>query len=213
MGTIISQCNKKDFRVVQLIADNVYDVKWGAEIHGFDEEYVTFENTIWYGALNENAIDYILSNAQRNASIDEIGDMAFMLDEQSKLELLKKYKIIEIERYDKSKDVDACYITHNGNSLNYWADKSERDELKGAVRDCINVGRELYRLDLRDIGVSLTIPCELLLSMLCSLEIYAIDSYNKTTDHIFAIRAMTSIDEVKAYDFTIGYPEKLEFNL
>jgi hypothetical protein len=97
--------------------------------------------------------------------------------------------------------------------MHYWADKEERDSLKGAVRDCISVGRETYRLDLRDLGISLHIPCEDLLQMLSALEVYAIDSYNKTTDHIYSVNALTTVEEVKAYDYHIGYPEKLTFNL
>jgi hypothetical protein len=49
--------------------------------------------------------------------------------------------------------------------------------------------------------------------MLIQLECYAADCYNKTTDHQFAIKQLTSIEDVQNYDFTVGYPEKLTFTL
>lgn len=125
----------------------------------------------------------------------------------------KERMVRHIEDYDDSEEVNDCIIIKEGVEMNYWADKEERDSLKGAVRDCISVGRETYRLDLRDLGISLHIPCEALLQMLSALEVYAIDSYNKTTDHIYAVNALTTIEEVEAYDYHIGYPEKLTFNL
>ena len=103
---------------------------------------------------------------------------------------------------------------YQGQELHYWANKTERDALKGALRDCMAMGREFYRLDLRDKGVSLTIRCELLLQMMAVLEVYAIDSFNKTTDHEFAIKACTTQVEVDAYEFRgVGYPEIPRFEL
>lgn len=49
--------------------------------------------------------------------------------------------------------------------------------------------------------------------MLSALEIYAIDCYNRTTDHEFAINALTTKDEIEAYDFKVGYPEVPRFEL
>lgn len=122
-------------------------------------------------------------------------------------------KLNELRKYDGSSEVNDCIIVYQGNELHYWADKHERDALKSAIRDYISVGRTEYRLDLRDKGLSINLPCELLLQMLAALEVYATDCYNKTTDHEFALRALTTKDEVEAYDFTFGYPEKLTFEL
>jgi hypothetical protein len=77
----------------------------------------------------------------------------------------------------------------------------------------MSLGRETYRLDLREVGVSVDIVCEKLLQMLSALEVYAIDCYNKTTDHIYAVNALTTVEEIEAYDYKVGYPEKLTFEL
>ena len=122
-------------------------------------------------------------------------------------------KLRDLESYDNSSEVNDCIIVYQGQELHYWANKTERDALKGALRDCMALGRTEYRLDLREKGISITLPCELLLQMLAALEVYAIDCYNKTTDHRFAINALTTLEEVEAYDFKVGYPEIPKFEL
>ncbi len=129
------------------------------------------------------------------------------------LKRAKKMKLDELHKFDESSEVNDCIIVYQGHELHYWANKTERDSLKGAVRDYLSVGRVNYRLDLREIGVSLWIPCESLLGMLAQLEVYAADCYNKTTDHEFAIKSLTTKDEIEAYDFRVGYPSIPRFEL
>ena len=38
-------------------------------------------------------------------------------------------------------------------------------------------------------------------------------SYNATQEHIAAVKALATKEEVEAYDYTSGYPDKLVFNL
>ena len=114
------------------------------------------------------------------------------------LQRVKDRKLRELERYDESSEVNDCIIVYQGEEIHYWANKTERNDLKNAVRDCIAMGRKTYRLDLRDKGISITLLCELLLQMMAALEVYAIDCYNKTTDHRFAIEACTTEEAVDA---------------
>jgi hypothetical protein len=129
------------------------------------------------------------------------------------IEDYRRDKIREIERHDSSPEVNKCYINTAGTELSYWANKSERISLKSAVNDCIIMNRNTYRLDLRDIGLSVDIDCNKLLEMLSALELYAIDCYNKTTDHIFNVNNLNTIEEIKNYDYRSGYPEKLIFEI
>ncbi len=129
------------------------------------------------------------------------------------LKQAKEGKIRELMDYDESEDVNDCIIVYGGYELHYWASKDERNDLKSAVKDCIAVGRETYRLDLRDKGLSMELQCELLLQMMAALEVYAIDCYNKTTDHEFAIKELANIEDVEVYDFRVGYPSKCRFEI
>jgi hypothetical protein len=47
--------------------------------------------------------------------------------------------------------------------------------------------------------------------MLVLLEIYASEALNTTERHKIAINALQTIEDVEAYDYTTGYPEKLQF--
>lgn len=129
------------------------------------------------------------------------------------LEQAREELVGRIREYDSSSDVNGCIIRKDGAVMEYWAGKEDRDSLKGAVRDCMSLERETYRLDLRELGVSLHIECGKLLEMLCALEVYAIDCYNRTTDHIYAAKGLSTIEEMEAYDYREGYPQRLEFEL
>ena len=135
------------------------------------------------------------------------------LSEEELFNIALEDKIQEIIRFDESSEVNECFLHYAGNIIPYWANKSERNDLKQAVQDYKNKGYENYRLDLRDVGISITFSCDVLLSMLSELEVYAINCFNVTTDHIFAVKTLTTIDDIKAYDYMIGYPEKLRFEI
>ena len=147
-----------------------------------------------------------------NGWVEYVAPSVELTDEQLYRRALAK-KLRDLEEYDNSSEVNDCVISMGDSDVHYWANKTERDSLKGALRDCMALGRDTYRLDLRDKGISINLPCEKLLQMLAALEVYAIDCYNKTTDHNYAIRALTTLDEVEGYDFTVGYPDKLVFEL
>lgn len=228
MNTVINRCAQGEFSAIEKLAEGVYRFGWGVQVEMLSViendaptgEYVesgmvTYEATMFYGQPTAERITTILADAMRTPTLEEVDAMLIGIgaSDDERLTALKSFKKSEIERYDKSSAVDGCYIVKDGQLITYWADKDVRDDLKGAVRDYIAIGKETYRLDLRELGMSLTIPCENLLSMLSALEVYAISCFNKTTDHLFAVDAMTAIDEVKAYEYTIGYPEKLNFNL
>lgn len=130
------------------------------------------------------------------------------------LERARERKLRELHDYDESKEVDNCVIVYQGEEVDYWADKHERDALKSALADFIAMGRLTYRLDLREKGISITLPCETLMQMLAALEVYAVDCYNKTTDHEFFIKSLTTKDEIEAYEFRgNGYPEQPKFEI
>ena len=49
------------------------------------------------------------------------------------------------------------------------------------------------------------------MQMLSALELYALDCYNVTAAHKADIEALTTVEDVVAYDYEIDYPEKLNF--
>ena len=87
----------------------------------------------------------------------------------------RRDKISEIERYDSSPEVNKCYIKTAGTELSYWANKSERSSLKSAVNDCIIMNRNTYRLDLRDLGLSV-------MTMILAPASFAISTVTSSTE-------------------------------
>ena len=183
--------------------------------------FKTIENKVVRKQLREIIIrkngQQIFNPSEEMALADGWQEYVAPVYEPTKEELLeqaKEYKLRELKGYDESPEVNGCTISYQGATISYWADKVERNGLKDAVRDSIAMGRTDYRLDLRDKGISIIIPCESLLQMLAALEVYAIDCYNRTTDHEYAIKACQTVEEVDSYHFrNNGYPEQLHFDL
>jgi hypothetical protein len=47
--------------------------------------------------------------------------------------------------------------------------------------------------------------------MLNAIELYASACYDNTQSHIAAIKDLKTVEEIDAYDYRVGYPEKLHF--
>ena len=175
------------------------------------------EKRVWFNGVLKSDGNQIINPSEEQILaqgwLEYVPPVAPEPTEEELLEQAKDAKIQELHAYDESEEVNDCIIVYQGQGLHYWASKAERNDLKNAIRDYWAMGRTEYRLDLRDKGFSITLPCELLLQMMAALEVYAIDCYNKTTDHEFAIKALETLEEVEVYDFKFGYPEKLRFEV
>ncbi len=49
--------------------------------------------------------------------------------------------------------------------------------------------------------------------MLSALEMYALECFNVTAGHKAKVSALTTVEDVSAYDYTTGYPTMLELNV
>lgn len=123
------------------------------------------------------------------------------------LALCKKVKVAEVDRYDKSMDVNGFYLGEQ----HAWLDKATRVGLANSIAIEKAAGKTETTLYLN--GTALTIGIEQAQQMLAALELYALDCYRKTEEHKVAINALTTIEEAENYDCTQGYPEQLKFEL
>lgn len=130
-----------------------------------------------------------------------------LVEHQYTFDEIRSAKILEIKAYDGSGDVNS--FTLSGKQM--WLDKDTRVGLVNSISIEQAAGKETTVLWYD--AVKYVIPIPLALQMLSSLELYALASYNATQEHIAAVRLLTSKEEVEAYDYTSGYPEKLVFNL
>ena len=128
------------------------------------------------------------------------------LTEKEKLEQAKADKIAEIEQYDNSPSVN--FFTLNGKER--W--------LKNDLRRSLSYSTNILKEDGEEtVDIWFDTECETMdidnaLYMLKELEVYAKQTNNVTHQHKAEVMALTSIEEVEAYDVTNGYPEKLVFS-
>ena len=124
----------------------------------------------------------------------------------TKLDEVKAEVLAKIDAYDTSSTVNSF----NLNGLPVWLDKDTRVGLMNSTQIEKAAGHETTTLWLG--SVSLVINCDLAIQMLSALELYALECYNKTAEHKANVGKLMSIEEVEAYDYTAGYPEKLDLN-
>ena len=121
------------------------------------------------------------------------------------LEDIKGRKADEILAYDSSEAVNE--FTIGGQSV--WLDKATRAGLLLRFEAESKVGRE--QTTLWNNGQSYTLPLADAMQMLIALELYASECYDNTQRHLAEVSKLETIAEVEAYDYTIGYPNKLAF--
>lgn len=159
-----------------------------------------------------SSLYYLLTVGQ--TSTDQIEDIIYNINVDfgqaeplSALEQAKKAVIRKIDEYDTSLDVNSFYL----NGVQAWLDKSTRVGLMNSLSIEKEAGKTESTLWFNSISIVINIDAAI--QMLSSLEIYALACYNKTAEHKVAIEALTTVEEVKAYDYTAGYPEKLTFTI
>lgn len=126
--------------------------------------------------------------------------------EEISIEDLKSQKIDEITAYDTSSNVNGFILDRE----EVWLDKATRVGLMNSTQIEKAAGKETTTLWFE--GKSYTLPCDTAIQMLSALELYALDCYNTTAQHKANVEALTTKEEVEAYDYTTGYPSKLNLS-
>lgn len=121
----------------------------------------------------------------------------------NELDAAKAEREYKIDAYDTSSNVNS--FTLDGEEV--WLDKDTRVGLMNSTNIQKSAGQETTTLWFE--GKSYTIPCDTAIQMLSALELYALECYNVTAQHKANVEALTTKKEVEAYDYTTGYPEKL----
>ena len=123
------------------------------------------------------------------------------------LDIAKSDKIAEITAYDTSDAVNS--FTLDGDVR--WISRDDRISTMNSTTILKNAGVETTTQWFD--GQKYTLSCDTLIQMLQALEIYALTCYNVTEEHKAAVNALTTIEEVDAYDYTIGYPQRCAFEV
>lgn len=116
---------------------------------------------------------------------------------------LKVLKIDEITKYDTSSNVNVFSL----NGVDVWLDRDTRVSLMNSTTIAKNMGQENTILWFGT--VKITVKCDQAIQLLSALEMYALSCFNKTAEHKKNVEALSTINEIVSYDYTVGYPEKL----
>lgn len=128
-----------------------------------------------------------------------------LVEYEYKFEDIQKMKISEIQSFDKSIDVNSFILL--GKST--WLDKSTRVGLFNSI----HIEQEAGKTEtvLWHDGVKNVMLISDALAMLNAIELYALNCYNVTQEHIAAVNALSTVEEVKHYNYKVNYPVKLNF--
>lgn len=118
---------------------------------------------------------------------------------------VKAEMVKTILAYDSSDAVNGFYV--DGQFM--WLDKVTRVGLMLRIDTELENG--LTETTLWFNGVPFHLELDRARKMLGQIELYASKCYDNTQSHIAAVDLLESKEEIDAYDYRVGYPEKLEF--
>lgn len=119
------------------------------------------------------------------------------------IDMAKAAKIAEIAAYSDSDAVNS--LTFNG--IKTWLTRTVRDGYDTSITAAKNLGETNVTFMVGDKEMQL--PVEQARRVLDLVQRYADACFIVTERHKIAVRALQTVDEVEAYDYTVGYPEKL----
>lgn len=119
------------------------------------------------------------------------------------IDMAKAAKIAEIAAYSDSDAVNS--VTFNG--IKTWLTRTVRDGYDTSITAAKNLGEPNVTFMVGDKEMQL--PVEQARRVLDLVQRYADACFLVTERHKIAMRALQTVEEVEAYDYTTGYPEKL----
>lgn len=122
---------------------------------------------------------------------------------KSRVDEVRARVLAEIEAYDKSGKVNG--FTYNGKTL--WLSKEERLSLIDRFGRELEEGVEQTNLFYGGEAIPLAPADALILVKMVSS--YADKCFDQTQKHLNNVNRLSTVEELEGYDYTTGYPEKL----
>ena len=171
-----------------------------------DSRYQAIVNSVAINSYQKIEISDELYNSYKDGSILQYVDGVISVENKT-LEQAIQEKILEIEQYDSSSSVNSF----NVNSNSVWLDKDTRSNYNTSIQAAELLGETEISLLISNLSVTLTIQQAKI--MLAQIQRYADACYLVTQSHIAAVKTLTVITEIDAYDIENGYPDKLTFTI
>lgn len=175
------------------------------ELYNIGTTYEDFLNNCFIKLSNKQLK---FRNNNPNASIEEVINAKLKEAPIKTLEQVKFEKLMEIDVYDNSEEVN-CFTINN--AIPAWFTPTERSNYKSSIDAAKLLG--VNELSFFIGNTSLSVPTESAERMLAAIQLYADACFMVTKQHMMNVEALDSIEEINAYDYKTGYPEKLNFDL
>lgn len=143
-----------------------------------------------------------------NATVYEVWNMEMTPTPERTIDDAKSNMIALIDAYDSSENVNGFTVN---STVSGWLTAAERSNYKSSIDAAKLLDIETLSFYIGDLLVS--VSTTLAEQMLAQVQLYADQCFIVAKQHKAAVKALTSIEEIDAYDYTSGYPAKLNFDL
>lgn len=123
------------------------------------------------------------------------------------VEDVRNNKLMELSIYDNSENVNSFSL----NGINAWFTVSERNNYAQSIQSAKILNKETLMFFINNMAI--TVPTVMAEQMLAAVQLYADEAFIVTKQHEINISKLETKEEIEAYDFTKGYPDKLVFEL
>lgn len=202
--------------------------------------YIEFPDSIdseyWAGKIGSTYEDYLdnkwieLSDSQvafheqyPQATIKEVLEEQLTPAPVRTLQDAKDECLAKIIEYDESYNVNSfdVILSHDtigenneiieGQKITTWLTPSQRSNYKNSVDAALLIGIQTLHPVMNGIELSLSTQDAQL--ALARIQLYADTCYNVTERHKDIVKSLTTVKSIDEYDYTVGYPEKLTFDI
>lgn len=123
------------------------------------------------------------------------------------IEDLRNLKLQEIKDYDKSPEVNTFYV----GGIALWLSREERIVIKDRFQREKDAGKEKTKLIYQ--GLTLELAPDMGIQLINLVSAYADECFDVTEAHKSSVNALSTEEEINNYDYTTGYPEKINITL
>lgn len=225
-NTVIDRCLKSNFKAIEEQNNNRYILRWGKKdeverIYKINEEtgepeftgeiretdWCTYETGIYKGSFSLYWLEKALEGRNRKPLVSEYKTFydAMNLSEERQIPLLKEKLKEEIRRYDKSDAVEDFTI----DGVHLWLNSDMRAKVRENLETAQHKDEEYVTL--RYEGMTFPLAVIVGWQLYYAVLDYARATWDVTEIHLSNVDGLTGVAEILAYDYTTGYPEKLEF--
>lgn len=130
---------------------------------------------------------------------------------QQLLDKAKADKTAQLQAYDASDAVNGFDVVTGGHTITAWLTPEQRANYKNSLDSAELLGMDMVHPVLNGVTIELSVSDAKV--YLAQIQIYADKCYGTTETHKANINALETVEEVEAYEFSVGYPQRLIFEI